>query len=118
MKWYYWSSGALAGINTASLALWGHYPNHLLGVTMPKYSEFHSYILGDIHREMAFLNMSILRMKHSLAILCTIPPVAENLKWVCLVDWCHIDIVTAEARIELWWRRLDCLWRANLLVEF
>ena len=85
---------------------------------MPKYSEIHEYMLGEIRRETVFLNISIMRMRHSLAILHTIPPVPENMKWLCLVDWCHIDITTAEARIDLWWRRLECLWRANLLVEF
>ena len=85
---------------------------------MPNYSEIHAYIMGEIHREMVFLNTSIQRMRHSLAILRTIPPVPENMKWLCIVDWCHIDITTAEARIDLWWRRLECLWRANLLVEF
>ena len=85
---------------------------------MPNYSEIHEYVLEQIRRETVCLNTSIMRMRHSLAILRTIPPVPENMKWLCIVDWCHIDITTAEARIDLWWRRLECLWRANLLVEF
>ena len=85
---------------------------------MPNYSEIHEYVLEQIRRETVYLNTSIMRMRHGLAILRTIPPVPENMKWLCIVDWCHIDITTAEARIDLWWRRLECLWRANLLVEF
>ena len=85
---------------------------------MPNYSEIHEYVLEQIRRETVYLNTSIMRMRHSLTILRTIPPVPENMKWLCIVDWCHIDITTAEARIDLWWRRLECLWRANLLVEF
>ena len=85
---------------------------------MPNYSEIHEYVLEQIRRETVYLNTSIMRMRHSLAILRTIPPVPENMKWLCIVGWCHIDITTAEARIDLWWRRLECLWRANLLVEF
>ena len=68
---------------------------------MPKYSEIHAYFMREIHCEMVFLNMSIIRMRHSLAILSTIPPVAKDMKWLCLVDWCHIDIVTAQERIRL-----------------
>ena len=84
---------------------------------MPNYSEVREYILGQIRRETDFLNMSIIRMEHSLAILRTIPPVPENMRWLCLVDWCHEDIATAETRIELWWHRLECVRKANLLVE-
>ena len=84
---------------------------------MPNYSEVREYILGQIRRETDFLNMSIIRMEHSLAILRTIPPVPENMQWLCLVDWCREDIATAEARIELWWHRLECVRKANLLVE-
>ena len=85
---------------------------------MPNYSEIHAYVMGEIHREMVFLNASNFRMKLSLAILRTVPPVANNMHWLCLVDWCHWDISNAQNRIRLWWRRLDCLWRANMLVEF
>ena len=85
---------------------------------MPNYSEIHAYIMREIHREMVFLNASIYRLKLSLAILRTIPPVAENMHWLCLVDWCHLDIINAQNHIRLWWRRLSCLWKANRLVEF
>ena len=85
---------------------------------MPNYSEIHTYVMGEIHREMVFLNASIFRMRLSLAILRTIQPVPENMHWLCIVDWCHIDIVNAQARIRLWWARLTCLWKANQLVTF
>ena len=85
---------------------------------MPNYSEIHAYVMREIQKEMDFLNVSIFRMQLSLAILRTIRPVPENMHWLCLVDWCHTDIVSAQERIRLWWRRLDCLWRANRLVEF
>ena len=84
---------------------------------MPNYSEIHEYVLGQIRRETDFLNMSIVRMEHSLAILRTIPPLPENMRRLCIVDWCRNDIATAETRIELWWQRLECIRKANLLVE-
>ena len=84
---------------------------------MPNYSEVREYILGQIRRETDFLNVFIVRMEHSLAILRTIPPVPENMQWLCLVDWCREDIATAETRLELWWHRLECVRKANLLVE-
>ena len=84
---------------------------------MPNYSEIHEYVLGQIRRETDFLNMSIVRMEHSLAILQTILPLPENMRWLCIVDWCRNDIATAETRIELWWQRLECIRKANLLVE-
>ena len=85
---------------------------------MPDYSEIHTYVMGEIHHEMVFLNASILRMRLSMAILRTLQLVPDNMHWLWLVDWCHIDIVNAQTRIRLWWRRLSCLWKANQLVKF
>ena len=84
---------------------------------MPTYSEVREYILGEVRRETAFLHMSTIRLEYSLAILRTIPPVPENMRWLCLVSWCLEDIAAAEARIVLWWHRLECVREADLLVE-
>ena len=84
---------------------------------MPTYSEVREYILGEVRQETAFLHMSTIRLQYSLAILRTIPPVPENMRWLCLVSWCLEDIAAAETRIELWWHRLECVREADLLVE-
>ena len=85
---------------------------------MPDYSEIHTYVMGEIHREMVFLNASIYRLRLSLAILRTLQPVSDNMHWLWLVDWCHMDINNALACIRLWWAHLTCLWKANDLVKF
>ena len=84
---------------------------------MPTYSEVREYILRQVRRETAFLHMSTVRLDHSLAILRTLPPVPENMRWLCIVDWCLNDIATAQTRLELWWHRLECVREADLLVE-
>ena len=84
---------------------------------MPTYSEVREYILRQVRRENAFLHMSTVRLEHSLAILRTIPPAPENMRWLCIVDWCLNDIANAEARIVLWWHRLERVREADLLVE-
>ena len=84
---------------------------------MPTYSEVREFILRQVRRETAFLQMSIMRLDLSLAILRTIPPVPENMRWLCIVDWCLNDIDTAQTRIEDWWHRLDQVRSADLLVE-
>ena len=83
---------------------------------MPTYSEVREFILRQVRRETAFLQMSTMRLDLSLAILRTLPPVPENMRWLCIVDWCLNDIAAAQARIELWWHRLDNR-MADLLVE-
>ena len=58
---------------------------------MPTYSEVREHILRQVRRETAFLHMSTVRLDHSLAILRTLPPVPENMRWLCIVDWCLND---------------------------
>ena len=83
---------------------------------MPTYSEVREFILREVRRETAFLQMTTVRLDHSLAILRTLLPVPQNMRWLCIVDWCLNDIAAAQARIELWWHRLDTR-MADLLVE-
>ena len=86
---------------------------------MPKYPEIHAYVMIQIQKEISYLRSANLRLWHSLAILSTIPPTALDLHhFLWVVDWCSFDCADTEHRIQIWWERLYCLWRANQLVEF
>ena len=104
------------GINTPPQGLLGHYSQPLADGNMPTYSEVRESIRREIRRETTLLRQATIRLDHSLAILRTLPPVPENMRWLLIVDWCLNDIAAAEARIELWWHRLDTR-MSDLLVE-
>ena len=80
-----WVAGGIKGEFLISVFITQH---HLLNVVMPKYPEIHSYVIDQIRREMDFLISSIVRMKHCLAIICTLSP--EKLDyyqhWLWTVD--------------------------------
>ena len=105
------------GINTPPQGLLGHYSQLPVDANMATYNEVREYILRQVRRENAFLHMSTVRLEHSVAILQTLPPVPENMRWLCIVDWCLNDIANAQAQIELWRHRLECVRAADLLVE-
>ena len=81
-----WVAGGIKGEFLISVFITQH---HLLNVVMPKYPEIHSYVIDQIRREMDFLNSSIVRMKHCLAIICTLSPekLDYHQHWLWTVDW-------------------------------
>ena len=104
------------GINTPPQRLLGHYSQLPVDANMATYNEVREYILRQVRRENAFLHMSTVRLEHSVAILRTLPPVPQNMRWLCIIDWCLNDIANAQAQLELWWHRLDLIRDAYDLV--
>ena len=104
------------GINTPPQRLLGHYSQLPVDANMATYNEVCEYILEQVRLENAILRMSTIRLDHSVAILRTLPPVPQNMRWLCIIDWCLNDIANAQAQIELWWHRLDLIRDAALLV--
>ena len=97
------------GINTPPQGLLGHYSQLPVDANMATYNEVREYILEQVRLENAILHMSTVRLDHSVAILRTLPPVPQNMRWLCIIDWCLNDIANAQAQLELWWRRLDLI---------
>ena len=97
------------GINTPPQGLLGHYSQLPVDANMATYNEVREYILEQVRLENAILHMSTVRLEHSVAILRTLPPVPQNMRWLCIIDWCLNDIANAQAQLELWWRRLDLI---------
>ena len=104
------------GINTPPQRLLGHYSQPPVDANMATYNEVCEYIQEQVRLENAILHMSTVRLEHSVAILRTLPPVPQNMRWLCIIDWCLNDIANAQAQLELWWRRLDLLRDAYDLV--
>ena len=104
------------GINTPPQGLLGHYSQLPVDANMATYNEVCEYILEQVRLENAILRMSIIRLDHSVAILRTLPPAPQNMRWLCIIDWCLNDIANAQAQLELWWHRLDLIRDAELLV--
>ena len=97
------------GINTPPQRLLGHYSQPPVDANMANYNEVCEYIQEQLRLENAILRMANIRLDHSLAILRSLPPAPQNMRWLCIVDWCLQDIANAQAQIELWWRRLDLI---------
>ena len=109
--WYYQN-----GYKYPPQRLLGHYSQLPVDANMATYNEVCEYILEQVRLENAILRMSIIRLDHSVAILRTLPPAPQNMRWLCIIDWCLNDIANAQAQIELWWHRLDLIRDAALLV--
>ena len=97
------------GINTPPQRLLGHYSQPPVDANMATYNEVCEYILEQVRLENAILRMANIRLDHSVAILRSLPPAPQNMRWLCIIDWCLNDIANAQAQLELWWRRLDLI---------
>ena len=97
------------GINTPPQGLLGHYSQLPVDANMATYNEVCEYILEQVRLENAILRMANIRLDHSVAILRSLPPAPQNMRWLCIIDWCLNDIANAQAQLELWWRRLDLI---------
>ena len=104
------------GINTPPQRLLGHYSQPPVDANMATYNEVCEYILEQVRLENAILRMANIRLDHSVAILRSLPPAPQNMRWLCIIDWCLNDIANAQAQLELWWHRLDLIRDAHLLV--
>ena len=104
------------GINTPPQGLLGHYSQLPVDANMATYNEVCEYILEQVRLENAILRMANIRLDHSVAILRSLPPAPQNMRWLCIIDWCLNDIANAQAQLELWWHRLDLIRDAELLV--
>ncbi len=97
--------------------LLGHYSPPPVDANMANYNEeVCEYILEQLRLENAILRMANIRLDHSIAILRSLPPAPQNMRWLCIIDWCLNDIANAQAQVELWWRRLELIRDANALV--
>ena len=97
------------GINTPPQGLLDHYSQLPVDANMATYNEVCEYILEQVRLENAILRMANIRLDHSVAILRSLPPAPQNMRWLCIIDWCLNDIANAQAQLELWWRRLDLI---------